>query len=154
MMCRYQIPKDYLALSITNQETFEIAFAVVTPPTYSMEVYIGATVENPPLISEWPTYIPSKYYLGKTSYMDAPPHDEGRDQLFHMDARHYNDSCPPDDIVPKNSDKPNSEVDSGMEDEETVHVQVEVDLNRAPKCLGRIQYCLKRALERKTSNGY
>lgn len=37
--CRYPVKKEYIALPITDQETLDIAFAVVTPPGNSLESY-------------------------------------------------------------------------------------------------------------------
>lgn len=54
--CSYPVPKEYLALPITDEEMMEIAFAVVTPPRYSLEIYIDASVENPPRIGVYPKH--------------------------------------------------------------------------------------------------
>lgn len=40
--CRYPVRKEYIALPITDQETLDIAFAVVTPPGNSLELYIDS----------------------------------------------------------------------------------------------------------------
>lgn len=57
VICRYPVPKEYIPLPITDQETMEIAFAVVAPPRYDLELYINASAENPPHIS---AYLPNE----------------------------------------------------------------------------------------------
>lgn len=46
--CRYLVVKEYSILPITDQETMEITFAVITPLGNSLEVYIDPIVESPP----------------------------------------------------------------------------------------------------------
>lgn len=45
--CRYPVRKEYIALPIIDQETMEIAFAVVEAPGNSVELYISASEEYP-----------------------------------------------------------------------------------------------------------
>lgn len=47
--CRYPISKEYIMLLIIDQEMVEIAFTLVAPPGYSLELYIDASVKNPPI---------------------------------------------------------------------------------------------------------
>lgn len=63
--CRYPVPKEYVALAITDQETMETVFFVGTPSCNNLEIYIDASVENPsrvsvpPHESNTPTKFPS-----------------------------------------------------------------------------------------------
>lgn len=53
--CICLVSKENITLSITNQETTEIVLVVIKPPGNSLELYIGATIENPqPLGSNQP----------------------------------------------------------------------------------------------------
>lgn len=45
--CRYPIRKEYIVLPITDQETMEIAFAVIEAPGNSVKLYISASEEYP-----------------------------------------------------------------------------------------------------------
>lgn len=47
--CRYPISKEYIMLLIIDQEMVEIAFTLVAPPGYSLELYIDASVKTPPI---------------------------------------------------------------------------------------------------------
>lgn len=78
----------------------EITFVVVTPPGYSLELYINASVENPPRVSSCQLVYCLCKHIGGTSYTDAPGHDKGSDRFFHVDENQYDESCPPDDVVP------------------------------------------------------
>lgn len=40
--------KEYIALSITDQETLDIAFAVVTPLANTLKLYIDAKMDKAP----------------------------------------------------------------------------------------------------------
>lgn len=106
VMCRYLIPKEYIASAVIDQKTM-IAFAVVAPPEYSLEICIDTSAENPPCISVCPSHesglpssnVVSMYHVGETSYMVAGAHDEGLNPFFYIDGHHSNLSCPPDDVV-------------------------------------------------------
>lgn len=41
---RYPVVKEYITLAITDQETVEIAFVVVTPSRNSLDLYINTIV--------------------------------------------------------------------------------------------------------------
>lgn len=82
----------------------KITFVVVTPPGYSLGVYIDANIKNPPRMVAFPTHMSSTYHMGGTSYTDAPAHDKSPYQFFSMDAHHYDESCPPDNVIHKVSD--------------------------------------------------
>lgn len=62
--CRYLVANEYITLSITDQETLEITFAVVTPPGNSLALYIESTVENP-LILVYDHHVGGTSYLGE-----------------------------------------------------------------------------------------
>lgn len=70
------VPKEYMALPITDQETLEIAFATVTPLGYSLEVYLDDSVENHSHVSACPTHVPSTYHVGGISHIKTSPHEE------------------------------------------------------------------------------
>lgn len=44
--CRYSVPKEFIIVSIADQETMEIDFAVITPPENSFDLYIDTRVGN------------------------------------------------------------------------------------------------------------
>lgn len=44
--CRYPVRKEDITLPITDQETLDIAFAVVTPSGNSLELYIESRTDN------------------------------------------------------------------------------------------------------------
>lgn len=46
--CRHSAAKKYITLSITDQETLEITFAVIIPLGDSLELYVDPVMENPP----------------------------------------------------------------------------------------------------------
>lgn len=47
----YPVPKERIALLITVEKKVEITFVVVAPLGNSLELYIDASVENPPYVS-------------------------------------------------------------------------------------------------------
>lgn len=58
--------------SITDQETIDIVFAVVTPPGYGLEVYIDATKDNPSDVGGRPTHVPSRLMWAELVIMIPP----------------------------------------------------------------------------------
>lgn len=48
VISRYLVLKEYIVLSMTDQKTLEIAFAVITPPRDNLKLCIDARLENPP----------------------------------------------------------------------------------------------------------
>lgn len=46
VICRYPVRKEYIALPITDQETLDIAFAVVKPLVNSLELYIDSRMDS------------------------------------------------------------------------------------------------------------
>lgn len=47
-MCRYPLTKEYIALPITDPESLDIAFTMVTPSGNSLELYANANIDNTP----------------------------------------------------------------------------------------------------------
>lgn len=90
-----------------------------------MDVYIEANLENPLCMVVCLAHVSSTYQVGRTSYIDALAHKEGMYRFYSMDAHCYDDSYPLDDVVLLAPEDPDNKGD-----EESVHAQVEINLNR------------------------
>lgn len=56
LTCRYPAANESITLTITHQETLEIAFVVVTPRRNNLRLYNEAKADNTPHQSGYPSF--------------------------------------------------------------------------------------------------
>lgn len=90
---RYAVAKKYIGLSTTDQATPEIAFALVTSPGNSLELYIDARVENHSNQSTHPSFNgffrsnpAHNYHKGEMSYLGTNIHEASSNPFMFMEA--------------------------------------------------------------------
>lgn len=72
--------KEFIRLSITDEETLVIAFAVVIPPEKNLELYIDPRVDNTP------SYGAQAFFSGFFPSSSAHNFDKGGMYREHFDA--------------------------------------------------------------------